>query len=245
MNEERQQSRVVWILIASTGLLLASALAGGCTAPSARGAAFRSLARSVVEIRAVDGSSGSGFAVGTIESHGRKHVLYATAAHLFDHSPCPTPCKEDFVQILAFGDGNAAATYSGVLLEIAAPAGGDLAVVGELDDVPRPAVRLASAEPEDFEELVTLSNPGTAVRSAATAILSAKGRHRSGEYLLTTTCWHGSSGGLVANLRGEVVGMIVSREAFKGSDGEVVEVDGYCYAEPLPKLRAFLREVVR
>lgn len=116
----------------------------------------------------------------------------------------------------------------------------DLALLQTVRSFGGPVLPVATKEPEAFDVVYIIANPnGTSgLRAVGVGLVSRThvpmGKS-SEQYQITGFAWPGSSGGMLVNTRGELVGIVRAVMV----DNHVIIPDVF-YAVPLPVLRTFL-----
>ena len=207
-------------------LMLCLLLAACATAPASPADVFRRVAASAVVITT---STGSGS--GTVILHERDRSLVLTAQHVVAGAG-----RVVHIQVSGGAEGSMT-VRSRVLL---ADRDLDLALLESAARLPALALPVATDEPALYELVYSVAAPMGLVGTAWPALLSAK-IERAGAQIweITGFTFFGSSGGTVANARGELVGVPVVIATWNG-----LPIPQVGFAVPLPSIRTFLDRAV-
>lgn len=118
----------------------------------------------------------------------------------------------------------------------------DLALLAA-DDMPLADVlAIATRDPKDYERLYAFGSPKNHPGTAADAILSNHLPHQGHVlYQITSFVYPGSSGGILANLDGELVGVLRAIAVDENTDEKIPQIG---YAVPLEAVQKFLKRTI-
>lgn len=215
-----------------TALALAASLAGSCrlaASPNSPTDLYQRVSASAVTITTHTGSGS-----GTVILSGRAGSLILTAQHVVE---AEGRLVEIGVPYLRSGHEGATKSRARVLL---VDRDRDLALVRSDEPLAAPALPVAAAEPDLYEEIYMVAAPlglaGTATPGLVTAKLEREG---TALWEVTGLTLFGSSGGTVANARGELVAVPVLVSSWNG-----LPISQIGFAVPLASIHTFLDRAV-
>ncbi len=217
-------------LRARLGSALVLGLIAGCATaePPTTAELYRRVALSAVVVRA-DSNTGSG----TVVASEPGVLLVLTAHHVV--AAAPNMLRVLLADPAVSGEGEAQARV------IASDEDHDLALLVVRTNIARPPLPVAEGEPALYEALYSVAAPMGLGGTAAPALLTSKSVRRGDVDLWEVTgfVFFGTSGGTIANARGELVAVPVVIATF----GPIpVPSVGFCV--PLHSIRQFLARAV-
>lgn len=119
----------------------------------------------------------------------------------------------------------------------------DLAALAISGDLGLPAIKVAEDDPEDFERLYSVASPANTIGTASPQLLASKVTPwpSAGQWQIVGFIYPGSSGGPVANSRGELVCLIKGVRLDPVRESMISQM-GLCV--PRATLAGFVEQVV-